>query len=114
MGLNTAPQQPVMAVGEARNFAVSFADVLDAGELLTGTPTVTEETTTDLTIASKVVNTAELTIDGRTTAIGQAVQFRVSGQLLTHTPYTLKITVGTTASPAQTIVKYVKFVVEGP
>jgi hypothetical protein len=110
-GQNTAPQVPTLAVGETRNFAVSFINVLDSGELLTGTPTVAEATTADLTIASKVVNTAALTVDDTAVAIGQAVQFKVSGQQLAHSPYTLKITVGTNATPAQTLVRFVKFLV---
>lgn len=112
MGLATAYQRPVLVVGETRNVAVDFQDVLDSGELLTGTPTVAEVTTTDLTIASKAINTAALTIDGRAVAIGEAVQFKVSGQLAANSPYTIKITVSTTASPAQTLVRYVVFEVE--
>ena len=109
MGTNLAPETPTLAVGEVRNFAVSFVDVLDSGELLTGTPTVAEETTSDLTIANKAVNTAALTVNGQSVAIGQAVQFKVSGQLTTHTPYKIKITVSTTATPAQTLVRWVQF-----
>ena len=111
MAVNTASQVPVLVVGETRNFAVSFANVLDAGETLTGTPTVAEQTTTDLTIANKVVSTAALTILGSTVAIGKAVQFKVSGQLVAGSPYTIKITAGTTSTPAQTPVKYVTFTV---
>ena len=109
---NTAPEIPVLAVGETRNFAVSFVQILDEGESLTGTPTVAEQTTSDLTISSKVVNTAALTIDGKTVPIGHAVQFRISGQVVASSPYTIKITVGTDATPAQTLVKYVQFEVD--
>ena len=109
MAETTAPQVPVLAVGEVRNFAVSFVGALDTGELLTGTPAVAEQNTTDLTITNKAVNTVALTINGQSVAIGQAVQFRVAGQLVAHSPYAIKITVGTTSSPAQTLVKYVEF-----
>ncbi len=91
-------------------FAVSYADVLDSGETLTGTPTVAEVTTTDLTITAKAVSTAALTINGVGVAIGAAVQFKVAGQLITHTPYTIKITVSTTGG--QTLVDWVVFEVE--
>ncbi len=111
MALNIAPQVPEAYVSETRNFAVSFVNMLDAGELLTGTPTITEETTTDLTISNKAVNTAALTINGASVAIGQAVQFKVVGQKVSGSPYTIKITVGTTATPAQTFIRYVKFTV---
>lgn len=115
MSTNTAPQRPTLAVGETRLFSVSFVDVLDSGETLTGTPTVVDNGTSGtLTIASASVNSTALTILGESVAIGQAVQFKVSGQALASSPYTLKITVSTTSSPAQTLVRYVKFTVEGP
>lgn len=112
MPANTAPQRPVVAVGETRNVSVSFVDLLDSGEVLTGTPTIVEVTTTDLTISNKRVSTTATTINGETVAIGKAVQFKVSGQLTTNSPYTIKITVGTDASPAQTFVKYVRLAVD--
>jgi len=109
----------VTAVGETNLFAVSFAGVLDSGESLTGTPTVAEQTTSDLTITDladganqATVNTAALTIHGTTVAIGDALQFKVSGQKTTGSPYTLKLTVSTDSSPAQTKVKYVTFLAE--
>lgn len=109
MGSNTAPEKPDVTVGAAPNVSVSFVDVLDDGELLTGTPTVAEQTTSDLTIVNKAVNTAALVINGESVAIGQAVQFHVSGQLAANSPYKIKITVSTSATPAQTFVKYVWF-----
>lgn len=111
MGKITAAQRPVLATGDVRNCAVSFAEQLDAGEALTGTPTVQEQTTTDLTIASVAVSTTVLAINGVSVAVGEAVQFKVSGQLTTHTPYKLKITATTNSTPAQTLVRYVYFTV---
>jgi len=59
-------------------YGVSFANLLDSGETLTGTPTVTEQTTSVLTISGAAVNTAAFTDgDGNTVAIGEGVQFRV-------------------------------------
>ena len=104
----TAPQLPSVAVGETSNGAVDFSGVLDSGELLTGTPTVEEQTTSDLTSSNKAVNTAALTIDGSSVAIGEAVQFAFSGQLV-NVVYTLKITAATDATPPQTKIRYVKF-----
>lgn len=109
MGQNTANEVPTLAVGETRLFSVSFDNKLDAGELLTGTPTVAEQTTSDLTIANKVVSTAALTINSVSVSAGRAVQFKVSGHGVTNSPYTLKITCGTNSSPAQTVIGYVKF-----
>jgi hypothetical protein len=112
IGANTAPQQPTLAVGETRVVSVSFAGKLSDSETLTGTPTVTEQTTTDLTIANKAVSTAALTIDGETVAAGEAVQFSVSGQLAATGSYTIAITCGTTSTPAQTVKGFVTFLVD--
>jgi hypothetical protein len=72
-----APQIHEQSVGEIRAYAVDFQGKLDTGELLTGTPTVTEVGTSDLTISARVINTSELTINGATVAIGEALQFNV-------------------------------------
>lgn len=96
----------------ARNVSASFVGQLDSGELLTGTPTVTEytedadgvlTTSSDLTISDIAVNTAALTINGKTVAVGQAVQFKVSGGTA-DTNYVLRITAATDATPAQTLI----------
>jgi len=68
--------------------------------LLTGTPTIVEATSV-LTLSDKVVNTAQLTIAGKTVEIGQAVQFKVLGGTA-DTTYTILITVSTDATLAQT------------
>jgi hypothetical protein len=112
MGKITASQRPVLAVGDVRNGAVSFAAQLDSGEALTGTPLVVEVDTADLTITSKAVSTTMLTINGASVAIGEAVQFKVSGQKTSGSPYKLKITATTNSTPAQTLVRYVLFTVK--
>jgi hypothetical protein len=113
MSANIAAEMPTLAVGETNNFAVSFANVLDSGELLTGTPTVADEgSATDLTISNVTVNSAALTINGLSVAAGEAVQFKVRGQSVAKSPYTLKITVTTDSSPAQTKVRAIRFNVE--
>jgi hypothetical protein len=99
------PQRQTCRVGEARTPAVSFVGVLESGELLTGTPTVVEVTTSDLTITNEVVNTAAITINSKSVAIGQAVQFKVTGQAAASSPYTLRVTASTDADPAQTIIR---------
>lgn len=109
MSLHTAPQRPVATVGETNNFSVSFAGVLDSGELLTGVPTAIEQTSSDLTISNVAVNTVALVINDIDVAIGLAVQFKVVGHLVANSPYTVKITVGTDSDPAQTKVRYIKF-----
>lgn len=108
-----APEVPVFAVGETNNVSVSFADVLDEGELIAGTPVVIELTTSDLTIENKRVNTAAVVMGEQTIAIGKAVQFSVSGQGTANTPYTIKITATTDSDPAQVKVRGINFTVEG-
>jgi hypothetical protein len=98
-------QRPVVSQGDIEKGAVSFADWLDPGETLTGTPLVTEVGTTDLTLGGKAVSSASLTILGETVAAGGAVQFTVSGQKA-GTLYTISVTASTTAS--RTAVRYVE------
>ena len=88
-------QKTELGVGETEAVAIDYQDHLDTGELLTGTPTVTEASGT-LTLGSKAVNTAALTILGRSVAIGQAVQFTAAGAAL-GVKYVFTITVSTDA-----------------
>ena len=62
---------------EHRISSVDFSGKLDTGEALTGSPTVTEVTTTDLAITNAKVNSAIIEINGRSVPIGEAVQFKV-------------------------------------
>lgn len=94
-------QIPTKTVNEVRNAAVSFAATLDDSELLTGTPTVTA-TPSGLTFASPKVNTAAIEVEGQSVAIGKAAQFSVSGGEHGKT-YVIRVSVGTTATPAQTL-----------
>lgn len=113
MSQNTAPERPITAPGEMRNFAFSFAGVLDSGELLTGTPTAVEQTSSDLTISNVAVNTSALTINEQSVPIGEAVQGKIVGQLAAHSPYTINVTASTDATPAQRFVKSFVFRVQG-
>lgn len=101
MSLVVAPQIQQKTDAEVRNIAVSFDKKLDSGELLTGTPTIVDLAAV-LTLGSKIVNTAEITVNGKTTAIGKAVQFNASGGVA-GTTYRILITVTTDSSPAQTL-----------
>ena len=103
-GLNTAPQRPVLVAGETTNARYSLKGKLDSGELATGTPTITEETTSDLTITNKAINSSTLTINDDTAVLaGQAAIWTTTGQLLATREYTLKITFTTDASQTRTI-----------
>lgn len=101
-----APQYETVSTNEVRNVAIDFADVLDSGELLTGTPTVTGDAS--LTITNEQVNTSLLTINGESVAVGAGVQFRVSPS--TAGVYTITVRCGTDAS--QTVEGKVRLRVE--
>jgi hypothetical protein len=109
MGINTAPEQPVAVPGEERNFAVSFVDVLDSGELLTGTPAVVELVSSDLTIENKVVNSSTQVINDVSVAAGLAVQFSAKDFVEATVAYRVQITVSTDSTPAQVLIKYATF-----
>jgi hypothetical protein len=111
MGI-VALEYPPMAVGDDRPFAYSFVGTLDDGDTLTGTPTVAEQTTSDLTITNKAVSSTELTINSAAVPAAMAVQFNVSGQLLATGKYLIKITV--TSVAGDTVNRYLRFPVEGP
>ena len=103
--MSLAPQRNDKTVSEVRNVAVSFSGKLDSGELLTGTPTVTEVEPSSpqaLTFASIAVSTAILTINNISTPVGEAVQFSVSGGVA-NAVYLIEVACGTDSTPAQTL-----------
>lgn len=82
--------------------AVDESFELDSGETLTGSPTVTELDTNDLTITNKTINSTSMAINGNTAAISCAVLFKISGQKAGKM-YNIKYTVATTSTPARTL-----------
>jgi len=107
-----SPEEPTIVVGEVSNFAVSFDDVLDKGELITGTPVVTEVTSSDLTFTDQRSNSSAFTMDEHRYETGKVALFKVYGQIVANTPYTLKVQITTDATPAQTKIRGVTFSVE--
>jgi len=107
--MTTSDHVRYLQAGETRNVKIDYTDKLDSGELLTGTPTITEVTSSDLTLANKAVSTAQLTINGATVAIGAAVQFNVTGGTA-GTEYKVKIIATSDDSVAQTFTDYVTLV----
>lgn len=105
-------QQYDLSVSETEVVSINYSDVLDSGELLTGTPTVTEVSTANLSLANKLVSTATYTesFSGETVAIGKAVQFTVTTS--TAGLYQIRVSVATDSSPARTLVRdlYVRFI----
>ena len=83
--------------GETLQVRISFADLLVDSDTLTGTPTVAEQTTTDLTLTSKEVNSTAITILGESVASANAVTFLCAGGTA-GTTYTIRVTVDTAGS----------------
>lgn len=100
----TADQQYEIKAGSIRNISVDCRGWLDEGESLTGTPTVTITTAAvPPTLDNKIVSGAVLIIDGESVPIGKAIQFRITTTTgTTLGGYTITVSCGTDASPAQT------------
>ena len=100
-----APQTYTISTGSTRLVRVNYTKRLDSDVSLSGTPTIAEVTTTDLTLASKAVNTATY-VDantGKTVAVGKAVRFTIAGGASGHS-YTVRVTVATDSTPTETLV----------
>lgn len=92
---------------EVRSYAVDFGGKLSPDELLAGTPTATELVTSALTISGVELNGVVRTIGGRIALVAQAVVFLVAGGVA-GTTYTIRITVGTNATAAQTLIQEIQ------
>ena len=96
MATHLAFQTFTAVPGETLNVAVSFDGWLDVGETITDTPRIVDEDNR-LTLTNKTATTAVKVINGVSVAAGRAVTFTVSGQVVAYTPYTIKITIVTSA-----------------
>jgi hypothetical protein len=96
-----AKEVPSKGPGEIRNGAISLAHLLETGEVLTGTPTVSA-TPSGLTFSNVAVNSTAITIDGVSVTAGEAIQFRVTGGS-SGVLYTCTATCSTNSTPAQTV-----------
>ena len=106
-----ADQLPRKSPADVEAGACSFTNELRSGELLTGTPTIAAQTTSDLTISNQGKNASEQTIAVVVTAANQAATWTCSGGT-SGTRYSLKVTVTTDASDARTLVRLVDFCCE--
>ena len=109
-------------IGSTEVYSVDFGGgVLDSGELLTGTPTITQESvdpatiggtaTADLTLGSKTVGAGTPTLNGRVAAAGEYLQFTAAvadGANAVGAKYTVKLVCGTSSSPARTLVRRIQ------
>ncbi len=107
-------QSRTISVGDTEYVSVNYTKILADDELLTGTPTVVEVATSDLTLASKAVSTAEYneSITGNVVKVGKAVRFSIAGGTAANSPYLVTVTVTTDATVARTIVRNVEVTFE--
>lgn len=90
---------------EVRRIVVDFRDKLGAEELLTGTPTVAEVTTSALTISDKELTTSPTDPAGWFfVPTDKGVQFLVAGGVA-GSSYTIRVTIGTDSTDAQTLIR---------
>lgn len=95
-----------LSIGATRIVRVDYTEDLDTSEVLTGTPTVLEVGTSDLTLATSdvIINTATyVDNDGVTVAVGKAVLFSALGGSVASSPYIVKVTANTDSVPAQVL-----------
>jgi hypothetical protein len=93
---------------EVRNIIISFSAKLDKDEFLSGTPTVSEIGTTDLTISDETVTVLNHTIGGLAIPSSAGVEFTVSGGV-SREQYTIRVSVDT--SLGQTLVEDVRLAI---
>jgi len=80
--------------GDTEFVPINYTNHLRSGELLSGTPTIVEVTTTDLTLTNNAVSTTVLVVKNESVTVGMAVQFNMTGQL-TGILYRIRVTVST-------------------
>lgn len=90
------PIKPIK-VGAVRNVSADATGILDDGEILTGTPTVTS--TTGSTISGEQINSSTKIINNRTVAIAKAVLFSFTASVAG----TYKITISVDTDAGQTL-----------
>lgn len=106
----TANQIHFKTTNEIRNVAVNFTELLDSGEKLTGTPSVSVSPS-GITVSNVARNSTTATILGESVPANQAITFTASGGT-SGTQYTLTVQVDTDASNAQTLEGKVRIRVE--
>ena len=101
MPANIAPQRHKVTVGEVPNIAIDCQGLLETGEIIASITSILEVVTSDLTIDNKAINSAALTINGVTAAIGKALLCRISG-VLAGKQYLVQSKFVTNSTPAAT------------
>lgn len=105
--VQTLDQMREISQGDVEVVSINYTDWLDAGESLTGTPTVAEQVTNHLTIGNIQVSTGTLQIMTTTVAAGKALQFSISGAQAS-TEYVIRVTVSTDGTIPRTSVRDIR------
>ena len=117
MTTNVSPIVTSVNVGEILNDTIDIEGLLKGTELASMTPAspvvapTAIEPRGDLTIASVVVNTAEQTVEGRPVAVGEGIDYTISG--FVSGVYTVKIIFWTSATVAAKRISFAKYEVCG-
>jgi len=99
----------MVSAGDTETIAIDYTDILDGTEALTGTPTIVEPTTTGVVLDNKQLNSAAITVLGRSVAANNAVQCSAAfSSTMSGTTKTIRVTISTNGSPARTWVRDVK------
>lgn len=94
-------EMPNKRTTETRNGAISLDALLEAVEVVSGTPTITSSPS-GLTFSNIQSNSDAIIVKGLTVATGRAIQFRVTGGTSGIT-YNCKAVVATNSTPAQSV-----------
>lgn len=117
MSTATIQKTGTIVPSEAIIGGVSFADRLNAGETITGTPTAVVSQLSGASdadgIATSAVaaNTAEATIDGNTVAIGEGVMFTITAAADAAQGAAYQVLVTAVTTEGQTLKERVKVVI---
>lgn len=99
-----APEVHDLIAGMTRGARVDFTEHLEEGELLAGTPVVTELTNIGLTFSNLAISIAELTINGRKIPAGKALQLRITAPSVTkEVKARVKLEVDTDSTPTNNL-----------
>lgn len=92
-------QLPAISAGDVELMDIAVDKYLIDSEVISGTPTAVEQTSSDLTIGTVTVNTgATKTVLGTSRAIGTVISIPVQGQKVATGSYAVLVTFATDAS----------------
>lgn len=94
---STARQINEITTLEVAVVSVDMRGLLDSGETLAGTPTITPPTGSGLAFTNKTVNSATIEVNGVSLTAGQAIQFKADATAGVAARYEVDIVCGTSA-----------------